>query len=288
MPGTSSQNGGPNSRDPSMSDSSSRLLPLIRIVLVETSHPGNIGSTARAMKNMGLVELVLVDPKEFPHPDADALAAGADDLLVAAKVVDSLDAALADCQLAFGTTARPRFNEAPSLAPREAASFALNAAHQGLRVAIVFGTERTGLTNTELGRCQHAVRIPTNPEFSSLNLAQAVQLIGYELRLASMAFDPVADVEPRPLATLAEFEGFMGHLEQTLALIDFYKGREYTRLLQRFRRLYQRAQLGVEEVQLLRGVLAETERSCRLAAKAVDGNGLAVGAETGTGEKPGA
>ncbi|AVQ00142.1 tRNA (cytosine(32)/uridine(32)-2'-O)-methyltransferase TrmJ [Ahniella affigens] len=264
------------------------MLPQIRVVLVETSHPGNIGSTARAMKNMGLAELVLVSPKEFPHAEADALAAGADDVLASARVVDSLDAALADCQLAFGTTARPRFNEAPSLAPRETAAAVLSAVQQGMKVAVVFGTERTGLTNTELGRCQHAVRIPTNPEFSSLNLAQAVQLIAYELRLASMAFDPVPETEPRPLATLAEFEGFMGHLETTLALIDFYKGREYTRLLQRFRRLYQRAQLGVEEVQLLRGVLAETERSARLAPKTVDGNGLAVGAETGTGERPGA
>lgn len=240
--------------------------PLSRalVVLVETSHPGNIGSVARAMKNMGLGRLALVNPREFPHPEAVALAAGADDVLEAATVFDSLDAALAGCHVVFGTTARPRHNESASLAPRSAARKALGDLRAGLGVAIVFGTERTGLTNAELDRCQHAIRIPANPAFSSLNLAQAVQVLTYELRTALLELDEAPAPEPRDLADAAEFEGFMGHLERTLDEIDFYKGREYTRLLQRFRRLFQRAQLERSEVQLLRGMLAEAERAARI------------------------
>ncbi|MBK8286189.1 MAG: RNA methyltransferase [Ahniella sp.] len=243
------------------------MLSHLLIVLVETSHPGNIGSTARAMKNMGLKRLALVAPREFPHEEATALAAGADDVLAEARVFDTLDDAIAPCHLVFGTTARPRHNEAPSLTPRDAAAMVLREAYLGLNVALVFGTERTGLTNAELDRCRHAVRIPANPEFSSLNLAQAVQVLTYELRLASLELvEPDLPSEPRDLASAGDFEGFMGHLERTLGLIDFYKGREYTRLLQRFRRLYQRAALDRQEVQLLRGMLAEAERAARIAA----------------------
>jgi len=240
------------------------LLPRLRIVLVETSHPGNIGSVARAMKNMGLADLALVSPREFPHDDATALAAGADDVLAGARVFATLDDAIADCQIAFGTTARPRYNEAPSLTPREAAAQAITHVAAGTHVALVFGTERTGLTNAELDRCRYAIRIPTNPAFSSLNLAQAVQVLTYELRMAVLDRLPEADPVMRQRANAADFEGFMGHLEHTLGLIDFYKRREHTRLLQRFRKLFQRAELDWTEVQLLRGMLAETERAARL------------------------
>ena len=157
----------------------------VKIVLVGTTHPGNIGATARAMKNMGLSDLALVRPKFFPHEDAEARASGADDLLQSAQVVESLDEALADCSYVAGTSARSRTIGWPTMAPRECAERLVAESRQGCP-AIVFGPEKSGLTNDDLDRCHTLLRIPTNPDFSSLNLAMAVQVLTYELRVAAM------------------------------------------------------------------------------------------------------
>src|SRR5690606_34671455 len=158
----------------------------IRIVLVGTSHPGNIGSAARAIKTMALERLVLVAPERFPHAGATAMAAGADDVLAAATVVDSLAEAVADCGLVLGCTARSRRIQLEELSPRAAAGRLLDAAVPGAPVALVFGRERTGLENHELQLCHAAVHIPANPDYSSLNLAAAVQVLAYELRIAAL------------------------------------------------------------------------------------------------------
>ena len=239
------------------------MLQRVRIVLVETSHPGNIGATARAMKTMGLTDLVLVQPKRFPDPQALWRAAGGDDVLIGARVVDSLTTAIADCHWVVATSSRQRRIPWPILSPREFAAAAVE--RSGQQVAVVFGREDKGLSNEELQLCQTHVEIPANPEYPILNVAMAVQVIAYELfQAGGERSEPL--VWDRPLASHVFVEGFMGHLERTLGLIDFYKGREYTRLLQRFRRLYQRAALDRQEVQLLRGMLAEAERAGRIAS----------------------
>lgn len=246
-------------------------MPDIRIVLVGTQHPGNIGSAARAMKAMGLDRLVLVAPEAFPHPDATALAAGADDLLAAAEVHPTLEAALSDCRFVLGCTARSRTVRLPEYAPREAVGRLLAAGGEG-PVALVFGRERSGLTNEELQRCHAAVHIPANPAFSSLNLAAAVQVLAYEIRLAQSGTD--ADARPvdesardEPPATQAELEGFFAHLAATLDAIDFHKGRAPEMVMQRLRRLYLRADLDQREVRILRGILSEAQRMARLAGR---------------------
>jgi len=247
----------------------------IRIVLVGPQHPGNIGSAARAMKTMGLMHLSLVAPERFPHRDADAMAAGADDLLANAPVVATLAEALADCGLVLGCTARSRYVPMPEFAPREAASRLL-AARCSAPVALVFGRERTGLSNEELQQCHGAVHIPSVTEFSSLNLAAAVQVLSYELRLAMLAgaaapasdavvaaaVDADADAEP---ASHGELESLFGHLERALDAIDFHKGRPSQMVMQRLRRMYMRAQLQRREVRIVHGILADTERMARLA-----------------------
>lgn len=241
----------------------------IRFVLVGTQHPGNIGSAARAMKTMGLSRLALVAPELFPHPEAIALAAGADDLLDAAALHADVAAAVADCRLVLGCTARSRTVRLPELSPREAAGQVLAAAGQG-PVALLFGRERTGLTNEELQRCQAAVHIPADPAFSSLNLAAAVQVLAYELRVGMLAAArpsaPAVDAEDEPPATQDELEGLFGHLAAALDEIDFHKGRAPEMAMQRLRRLYLRAGLDQREVRLLRGILADTQRMARLAA----------------------
>ena len=253
------------------------LLPSVRIVLVGTTHPGNIGSAARAMKTMGLSRLVLVAPRHFPHPEATALAAGADDLLAAATVVPGLDAALAGCVLALGCTPRPRTVPMPELTPREAAPRALAEARAG-EVAIVFGTESSGLSNEQVQRCHAAVNIPADPAYDSLNLAQAVQVLCYELRCAALAPPPVAapaafDAAPapgraEPAATADELEGLFAHLDRTLFEIDFLKGRGSANLMRRLRRLFLRARPTRREVLILRGILADAQRCARLSGVA--------------------
>ena len=181
----------------------------IRIVLVGTTHPGNIGAVARAMKNMGLTDLVLVEPKYFPHEDATARASGAEDLLESATVVSTLDEALADCVFTAGASARSRAIEWPCMEPRECAAKLVETSAGG-PVAVVFGPEKSGLSNSDLDRCQVLLTIPTNPDFSSLNIAMAVQVITYELQLALR--QAPQRVEPEiPPATGDEMEHFFAH-----------------------------------------------------------------------------
>jgi TrmH family RNA methyltransferase len=247
-------------------------LEKLRIVLVGTQHPGNIGSAARAMKTLGLVGLHLVTPERFPDPDANMLAAGADDLLAAAPVHDDLVSALAGCHLVLGTSARRRHVPLPELSPREAARQLVEATARG-PVALVFGRERTGLENEELQRCHASVSIPSDPGFSSLNLAAAVQVLAYELRLAWLeASGAPAGGEPAtvesgggPLATAEALERYFQHLDQALHDIDFHKGKPPERVMSRLRRLYLRAGLDERELKILRGILAEAQRMARLA-----------------------
>jgi tRNA (cytidine32/uridine32-2'-O)-methyltransferase len=247
-------------------------LSRIRIVLVGTQHPGNIGSAARALKTMGLTRLVLVAPEKFPHVEAFALAAGADDVLAAADIHASLADAIADCRLVLGCTARSRRVALPEQPPRDAAARAIDKARIGDEVALVFGRERTGLTNEELQLCHGAVHIPANPGYSSLNLAAAVQVLAYELRLAGLegASAPLPVREPRhgpeTPASHSEMEGFFSQLADTLDAIDFHKGRAPESALRKLRRLFLRAEPDPAEVRLLRGVLADAQRMARLAS----------------------
>lgn len=230
----------------------------IRIVLVETSHPGNIGASARAMKTMGLEHLRLVRPKFFPHADATALASGADDLLQDAELFDSLEAAVADCVAVVGTTARQRTLNWPVCDPRESADKAMSRAASGA-VAIVFGRERTGLSNSELDHCQWLLHIDANADYSSLNLAMAVQLVGYELRVAAAADRP--GETPRTLAPAAEIELLYEHLNTVMLATGFLDPEHPRYLMRRMRLLINRAEPDQNEVNILRGFLASIERS---------------------------
>lgn len=230
----------------------------LRIVLCQTSHPGNIGATARAMKTMGLQHLYLVSPESFPDAHATAMATGAADLLETARVCSRLEEALTGCALVIGLSARKRQLSHELLAVRPAAERALNVA-QSQQVALVFGTEMSGLSNAELDLCQLLAMIPTNPDFSSLNLAAAVQVVCYELRMAALAGDTSDIAKPAmPLATSDEIEGFYRHLEETLVHIGFLNPEEPKKLMQRVRRIYARATLEKEEVNILRGILKLT------------------------------
>ena len=229
----------------------------IRVVMVETSHPGNIGAAARAMKNMGLSELTLVAPHSHPSQEAIARASGADDLLEEARVTQSLGDAVADCRIVIGASARLRTVAWPLLDPREAAVMAVSEA-PNTPVALVFGRESSGLSNDELDLCTHLVHIPTNPEYSSLNVAMAIQVISYEVRLASLG-----EVSPpktaNATASNAEMEGFFGHLEQALDEIGFTDDRRSEKLMRRLRRLFHRAAPDSEEVNILRGILSAAQ-----------------------------
>ena len=233
------------------------MLDRIRIVLTEPSHPGNIGATARAMKNMGLSQLTLVNPADFPSAVATARASGADDLLANASVVNSLAAAIADCHWVLGTSARQRTLEQTLLSPRQVGSFI--AEKMPCDVAIVFGRESSGLNNQELKLCHRHIVIPTNPAFSSLNLAQAVQLISYEIYQASMTTQ-ISTAQERPIATQQQVQGFMQHLEETLVAIDFIDPKQPRKLMQRLQHLYNRAELDVHEIDILRGMLSRVNR----------------------------
>ncbi|CAN4268919.1 LasT rRNA methylase [Methylophilaceae bacterium] len=229
----------------------------IRVVLCQTSHPGNIGSAARAMKTMGLKHLYLVKPDKFPDAHATALATGAADLLERAIVTDNLSEALKGCAFAVGMSARKRYLSHETVGARTAAIEASKIA-TNQPIAFVFGTEMSGLSNAELDCCQMLAMIPANPEYSSLNLAAAVQVMCYELRMAIL--NGVIDApEATELATNDALEGFYAHLEQTLLHIGYLNPAAPKKLSERLRRIYARARLEKEEVNLLRGVLTLTQ-----------------------------
>ena len=244
-------------------------LTAIRIVLVEPSHPGNIGAVARAMKNMALAELVLVRPKAYPHPEATARASGADDLLVRARVVESVTEAVADCGFVAATTSRPRDQNFRALDVHEAAPRIFEMSVRG-PAAVLFGAERTGLTNEELALAHLLIRIPANPEYPSLNLAMAVQLVCYELFRAAgspASVRPLSE-SPVPLAPGADMERFYAHLAEVMEEVDF---RDRTQggghLMTRIRRLFQRCEMDQNEVNILRGLLTSVQSKRRPAGK---------------------
>lgn len=230
----------------------------VRIVLSHPSHPGNIGAAARAMKSMGLARLHLVNPKRFPDAEATALASGADDVLGAARVHASLDEALGGTTLAYAVTARRRDLSHPARDVRAAAGEAL--AEPGA-IAFVFGTEMSGLSNDEVIRCNRLAHIPAQPGFSSLNLAQAVQIVCYELRMASDAAIPVATEYPE--ATYEDVEALYAHIEASVLASGFLDPSNPRRFMERMRRLFGRARLEREEAHLLRGMLAAWDAAGR-------------------------
>ncbi len=227
----------------------------IRIVLDHTSHPGNIGSAARAMKTMGLNRLYLVEPQRFPHADADALACDARDLLENARVCASLDEALTGSVIAAGLTARRRDLQNPCLDVREAARRLVEIAATQ-EVALLFGNEAHGLSNEELNRCQYVISIPTDSAYTSLNVASAVQIMAYELRMATLNATPVTS-EAAALAPLEDIEFFYVRLEETLKRIQFLDPDHPKRLMPRIRRMFARTQLEKEEFSILMGILKQ-------------------------------
>ncbi|MEE8092836.1 MAG: RNA methyltransferase [Gammaproteobacteria bacterium] len=243
-------------------------MPLpVRIVLVETSHPGNIGASARAMKTMGMDDLVLVAPKQFPCADATARASGADDVLARARVVASLSEAIEDCGFVVGASARLRSLSWPTVDPRTCARTVCEQAADS-SVALVLGPEHSGLTNEDLGRCHQLVHIPANPEYSSLNLAMAVQVLCYELRMAQDEASGVADAAEKeareaPLATADELDGFHRQMEAMLADVGFLKPDHPRQLKLRLRRIFHRSRLDQTEINILRGMLAALDPRAR-------------------------
>ncbi len=248
------------------------LLSNISIVLVEPTHPGNIGAVARAMKTMGLSKLCLINPKKFPHYEATKRAASADDVLDNALVFDQLEMAIEDCTLVFGTSVRDREVTWPTLDPRQTAEKIAEhlmqstandqTAHQ---VAVLFGRESSGLTNAELDLCQQQIRIPANPEYSSLNLASAVQIIAYELnmisqtqtinRTQSSAEQLTGNQLRQAIASRQQQEGHLQHLLTIIEQLDFVRNESSTTLMRKLTRLYNKAELTIEEIQILRGLL---------------------------------
>lgn len=236
-------------------------LDRIRVVLSHPSHPGNIGGAARAMKTMGLSRLVLVNPASFPDPVADARASGAGDILASAQVVGSLREGLSGTVMAAALTARRRELTLPVADARAAAGQVVEWAAQG-EVALVFGNETSGLSNDEVALCQLPVTIPTNAEFSSLNLAAAVQILCYELRLAAGA-QLAPPMGESVAATFDEVERFHAHLEKVMVDVEFFDPANPRRLLPRLRRLFGRSRLEKEEVAILRGLLTAVERKTK-------------------------
>ncbi len=240
------------------------MLNRIKIILVGTSHPGNIGSAARAMKTMGLSQLVLVCPQKFPHQHAIEMASGAIDVLEEAQVVDSLKEALEGVHLVIGSSARPRGIKLPMLDMDQFASHC-NKQRQDASIAIVFGRERTGLTNEELGCCDFHTMVPTNPDYGSLNLSQAVQIFCYELRKEYLQQTPdeLPKEEPPILATSEELERMFDHLKTTLLLTDFLATDQPNKVMAKLRRLFKRAELEDTDVNLLRGIFSSVKSLSR-------------------------
>jgi len=234
----------------------------IRIVLVNTSHPGNIGGVARAMKNMGLGRLYLVDPKQYPDEQADWRAASAIDILHTATVVPTLEEAIGDCQFVVGTSARERRIPWPLLDPRQCAQRMARASSDE-QVAVLFGREDRGLTNEELKVCNLHLNVPTAEAYSSLNLAMAVQIVCYELRMLQVQpqLPTTEDAQwDTPFATRDNMERFYTHLQQTLIDVEFLDPAAPRQLMSRLRRLYSRVRLDDMELNILRGILTETQK----------------------------
>jgi tRNA (cytidine32/uridine32-2'-O)-methyltransferase len=230
----------------------------IRIVLVNTTHPGNIGAAARAMKNMSLERLYLVEPQGFPSAEATARASGADDVLAKAMVCRSLEEALQGCHLVVGTSARSRTIAWPVENPRQSAARLIDESRHG-EVAVVFGREHSGLSNEELEKCHYLVHIPTNQDYSSLNLAAAVQVLAYELMVVTPDKNSGIQDEERELATADEIESFFVHLEQTLIELEFLDSNQPRKLMRRLRRLFNRARPDRTELNILRGILSAAQ-----------------------------
>jgi len=272
-------------------------LSQVRIVLVEPTHPGNIGSVARAMKTMGLSKLVLVNPKKFPHYEATKLAAGAESVLLSAQVVESAELAVDDCTMVIGTSVRDREVTWPTFDPRQTAELIdshlvadNNAASAtkiaGLKVAVLFGRESSGLTNSEMDLCQSQIRISANDEYSSLNLASAVQIIAYELRMRFLSSRNYAQESPaivqsegaikerQMAATQKQKEGHIEHLQNTLQALSFMKAKSPTVLMRKLTRLYNKADLTVEDIQILRGILTAVQQ--QIDSTASEGNAADV------------
>lgn len=237
-------------------------LNAIRFVLTAPSHPGNIGSAARALKTMGFTGLYLVTPELFPHPQAYERAAGADDVLDNAIVTHTLEEALQGCSIAIAVSARARHLNLPLLTPKTCANLIAQQASD-TQIAIVFGRERTGLTNEEFLHCQFHTAIPSNPQYSSLNLAQALQILAYELRDKYLSLSEQGPVETtQPLAKIEDVEHFHKHLEQILTETGFLKTSNMA-VLSRLRRLCNRAMLEELEVNMLRGILTQIQRNLK-------------------------
>lgn len=234
------------------------MLANIKIVLVETTHPGNIGGVARAMKNMNMDNLCLVAPKIFPSADATSRASGADDILSRANVYPTLQEAVADCQLVIGASARSRTISWPEITPRECAEKVI-INEPGNNVAILFGREHSGLKNHELDLCHFLMHIPCNSHFSSLNIAAAVQIVCYELFIAAgVTTEPkmiIGDQGENPLATTAQMDLFYDHFYQTLIDIGFMHPDKSKTIMRRLRRIFNRTNLDSKEVDILRGIL---------------------------------
>lgn len=238
------------------------MLERVKVVLVGTTHSGNIGSAARAMKVMGLSQMVLVDPQCQVDAQAIALAAGASEIALNAQIYPTLEAAVADCGLVVGTSARSRTLEWPMLEPRECGEKLISEANQH-SVAMVFGRERTGLTNDELQLCHYHVCVPANPEYSSLNLAMAVQLLSYEVRMAYLALQQssqsstLQEEYPRH----QELERFYAHLEQVIMQTEFISAQQPGQVMNKLRRMFTRARPEAKEINILRGILTSVQKS---------------------------
>jgi tRNA (cytidine32/uridine32-2'-O)-methyltransferase len=242
---------------------SDNLLNSVKVVLVGTTHPGNIGATARAMKNMGILDLALVEPKEFPSDVATFRSKAAKDILEKASVHTSLEEAISECELVVGTSARGRTVPWPVLNPREAAEEMHKSSLNG-KVAIVFGREDRGLTNEELGLCNFHIHIPSDPEYSSLNLSQAVQILAYEIRLSYLQDRHVNkeswDVE---LANNEQTERLINHMDELMHEVDFYDVENPRKLLVRVRRFFKRSKIDVMEANIFRGLFATIQKKLK-------------------------
>ena len=267
-----------------MTEQISNYLKDCRVILVNTTHPGNVGAAARAMKTMGLSELYLVsDSTEIIDDHAVARASGANDLLENAVRVSSLKEAVAGCQYLLGTSARERTLSSPLISPREAAHEGINNyVASGHKIAILFGQERMGLTNQEIALCHGQILIPANPEYSSLNIASAVQLICYEFRLAVLDLIknnenektiPKNRVNKRDIDIMADaydMELFYEHLERLMLKTEFLDPKQPKLLMQRLRRLFSRTQVKEQELNILRGILSSSEKKVDLLDKLME------------------